>query len=755
MSRLKKELLFFLVTSVLFIPFHFANAQLKIMPLGDSITQGIISVVAQNQSWLSQVDAERISYRADGAMGILMDSNGGYRLTLEQMLLEMGWDLEMVGQRTEGGGHHEGYPGYMTSDILAILDNILIANPPDVILLHIGTNDLPEPIDPDSCYKNINEMLDMIYAFDPEIKVILAQIIPCLQNTALGEERYPAIIELNNLLPQISQERDYVTVVDMWTAFVETNDWENALMSGTYHPNEPGYYVMAENWRDKLNRIIEGRSPVVANISPNEGFNNETNLACLVEGDYFLQGVNIYLHNDATSEDLVASQVTFESANRVSAIFDLTHGAIGEWEVVAVNPNHMRSIDSPGIIFTIREALGRAAISGTVSYGHTNRPVSQAILNLTHSEGIASDTTLNDGNYRFENILYGMTTLMPTRQGDQRDAITGSDALLILQYLAFLIDLNDEQLNAADVTEDGAVTGSDAQAVLRYLAFYTENIGATGQWRFDPPDSSFNLNAGANVDFESFLLGDVNLSWGEVSSKNNLEVRQVEKSVASRTTLTLQDASVPTPNFTIPIKLNFIDEPVHSLVFTISFDPNSLEYLSTEKLPLSDEFMVIANGENPGKIHIAMAGTKGIETEGEILIFHFKSKSSWHENETRTIEITRAWINDVEMDCPIHQKINFILSDVTAVSDHINIIQNYPNPFNNQTKIFYNISSPTHVTLTVHNVLGQQVVRLINEFQAAGKHRVIWNAEKIGSGIYFCRLEAGHNTRFIKMLVVR
>ena len=69
--------------------------------------------------------------------------------------------------------------------------------------------------------------------------------------------------------------------------------------------------------------------------------------------------------------------------------------------------------------------------------------------------------------------------------------------------------------------------------------------------------------------------------------------------------------------------------------------------------------MVVANGENPGKIHIAMAGIKSIETEGEILVFHFKSKTSWQENETRKIEITRALINDVEMDCSVHQEINF------------------------------------------------------------------------------------------------
>ena len=71
-----------------------------------------------------------------------------------------------------------------------------------------------------------------------------------------------------------------------------------------------------------------------------------------------------------------------------------------------------------------------------------------------------------------------------------------------------------EQLFAADVTQDGVVTGSDALAILRYLAFYSDHTGSAGNWRFSPPDTSFFLDTDAQVDFDAFLLGDTNLSWG-------------------------------------------------------------------------------------------------------------------------------------------------------------------------------------------------------------------------------------------------
>jgi len=731
------------------------------MPIGDSITQGELNAISQNQLLLKTIDRSRISYRADGAPGILMEGNGGYRLYLEQMLIDMSWDIEMVGQRTEGGGHHEGYPGYMTSDLLAILDDILLANPPNVILLHIGTNDLPTPIDPDSCYQNILEMLDIIHAFNPEIEVILAQIIPCLQNTPLGEDRYPAIIELNNLLTQIPGEKEYVTLVDMWTAFIETDNWENELMSGTYHPNDQGYYLMAENWRDKLDLIITGRSPVVTNIFPNQGYNDQYDLQCTIEGDYFLDGVDVYLHNNQTSENLYAFQVIFESVSRIYADFDLAQGAIGEWEVMIVNPNHMRSIDSPGIIFTILDASGRADISGTVTYGKTGRPVSLAILNLTHQEGASIDTTQNDGTYRFEYILSDMTQLLPEKENDQQDAITGSDVILTLQYLAFISDLNDEQLFAADVTEDGAVTGSDAQAMLRYLAFYSDNIGSTGQWRFDPADTSFMLNADSNVDFEGFLLGDVNLNWGQVLEKNQFEAMRKTSPPLSNVNLRLAEFyRYGTQQIVVPVLLTNVDAPVQSAVFTIAYDSNCLHYLATGKSTLNDKFMLVANGEIPGKIHIAMAGIEGIETDGEILMLHFRLKSPEIDHRNLEMKITESRVNDLKVNSSSQVENRIEETNPAVLPNKFSLLQNYPNPFNPCTTIRYQLEQASHVSLVIYDLAGHLVKTLVNSHQNVGWYAVQWDGSNkkgtpVNSGIYFCKLSTHRFTKTIKMELIK
>jgi hypothetical protein len=73
--------------------------------------------------------------------------------------------------------------------------------------------------------------------------------------------------------------------------------------------------------------------------------------------------------------------------------------------------------------------------------------------------------------------------------------------------------------------------------------------------------------------------------------------------------------------------------------------------------------------------------------------------------------------------------------------------QNYPNPFNPSTQITFSLPVLSNVTLTVYNLLGQEVAVLINSVTPPGSHAVEWNGKdgtgrSIASGVYFYRLQA-------------
>jgi|WetSurMetagenome_2_1015567.scaffolds.fasta_scaffold90309_2 hypothetical protein len=86
--------------------------------------------------------------------------------------------------------------------------------------------------------------------------------------------------------------------------------------------------------------------------------------------------------------------------------------------------------------------------------------------------------------------------------------------------------------------------------------------------------------------------------------------------------------------------------------------------------------------------------------------------------------------------------------------------QNFPNPFNPSTTIYYQLPSPSHVSIRVYDLLGREVRTLVDEEKAPGLYEAKFTATNIASGTYYCRMEAkaGNGNAFTqvrKMLVVK
>lgn len=202
-----------------------ASAQVKIMPLGDSITKG----------WHGSLYAD------------------GYRKPLYTHLTTAGYYFDFAGSQADGNfpdPNHEGHSGWQadtdgTDDILGQVYNWLTVNPADIVLLHIGTNDV-------SYYgedaNEVSDILDEIDRFSTDIKVVLALIInrnPYCPRTAQYN------IDLNNMAQSRIAAGDDITIVDMESAL----DYDTDLID-TVHPNDDGYAKMAGVWFAALDDIL-------------------------------------------------------------------------------------------------------------------------------------------------------------------------------------------------------------------------------------------------------------------------------------------------------------------------------------------------------------------------------------------------------------------------------------------------------------------------------------------------------------------
>jgi len=86
---------------------------------------------------------------------------------------------------------------------------------------------------------------------------------------------------------------------------------------------------------------------------------------------------------------------------------------------------------------------------------------------------------------------------------------------------------------------------------------------------------------------------------------------------------------------------------------------------------------------------------------------------------------------------------------------NFNLAQNYPNPFNPKTSIEFTIPKTGYVSLKIYNLLGEEVVTLVEGNVNKGNHYFYWDASEFSSGIYFYKLEAGEYVEIKKMVFLQ
>jgi lysophospholipase L1-like esterase len=212
-----------------------SNGGVRVMPLGDSITDGL-------------------------------NVPGGYRIELWQKLVAGGYKIDFVGSQFNGppslGDHdHQGHSGWTIAQIDANVVNWLRATTPRTVLLHIGTNDMFSQSA--GAPQRLSALIDKITNTAPDAEVFVASIIRL--NGADSQVR-----TYNAAIPGIVQSRvnagKRVHFVDMYPALGAAD-----LADGV-HPNAGGYAKMATVWHNALRTvprsITDGATPTPPTSTP-------------------------------------------------------------------------------------------------------------------------------------------------------------------------------------------------------------------------------------------------------------------------------------------------------------------------------------------------------------------------------------------------------------------------------------------------------------------------------------------------------
>jgi len=95
-----------------------------------------------------------------------------------------------------------------------------------------------------------------------------------------------------------------------------------------------------------------------------------------------------------------------------------------------------------------------------------------------------------------------------------------------------------------------------------------------------------------------------------------------------------------------------------------------------------------------------------------------------------------------------------------SIPKEFSLHQNYPNPFNPNTTIFYDVSRESNVKVTVFDLLGREIIKLVDQVEPAGSRSVIWdgkddNGTLVNAGVYIYQIEAEGFIQTKKMVLLK
>ncbi|MBS1719838.1 MAG: cellulose-binding protein [Armatimonadetes bacterium] len=200
---------------------------LRVMPLGDSLTQGT---------------TENIGYRRDlwlalQAQGANVDFVGSQRGTPwgEPPQTDFDWD-------------HEGHWGYTTPQLLANVDGWLASAQPDIVLLLAGSNDLISGGTSEGAAQGIESLIGRIRAANPSVRIVLGKIPP-IGNVTYDVEGLNARIEA--IAARLDQPGSPIRIADLNTGFDCSKDTFDLV-----HPNSLGASLLSSRWLAALKTLL-------------------------------------------------------------------------------------------------------------------------------------------------------------------------------------------------------------------------------------------------------------------------------------------------------------------------------------------------------------------------------------------------------------------------------------------------------------------------------------------------------------------
>ncbi|MCX6270315.1 MAG: choice-of-anchor J domain-containing protein [Bacteroidetes bacterium] len=377
-------------------------------------------------------------------------------------------------------------------------------------------------------------------------------------------------------------------------------------------------------------------------------------------------------------------------------------------------------------VLSYNNSLSTPLTNTTVFLKQSNEIVSQVV---TDSTGFYEFSGLNSGNYQ----LTGTST-------KSWNGVNANDALKVIQHFAGMFYLTGLRKTAANVDASGSANAADALMIARRFVGMITSFPA-GDWLFSTDTVQLTGDTTITHDFQGLCFGDVDGS--------NVPQAKLEPSVSLKAEGQLYAENIGLVE--IPVYINKPAEVASaSLVFTL--DPALSEVQNVE---FSQEGNLVYH-QVGNELRMAWYSLIPMQLESgdRLLSLFVKTDPSlinngieeqtflFLENESQLTDNLAISLDDIQLEYPA-----LFIGD-----GNFYLGQNQPNPFNHQTVIPFILPVEGRVCLKVMDLLGREVLTLVDEDRHAGSYQVEIPGNILGKGLYTYRLEL-RGERFYGCLV--
>ncbi len=256
------------------------------------------------------------------------------------------------------------------------------------------------------------------------------------------------------------------------------------------------------------------------------------------------------------------------------------------------------------------------------------------------------------------------------------------------------------------------------------------------------------------VEFEDLMIFATN--YGAVAPR---VVPFLDEEPSKVLSLSLAERLAEGEDIEIALRVEGNAGEVKGLSAEIEFDPSELEFTGARLAdgmlsPLGRVFFWYGEDAGRALIDMAVLGTDvTLGGSGDVAVLSFRALADEYALDFASVRLRGA-----ENDALAGEYAG--IEAKPEVPTVFRLAQNSPNPFNPVTTIEYHVPNESPVSVRVHDVAGRLVRTLVDGPVEAGRHAVVWDGrndsgEQVGSGVYFCSMEAADYRSARKMVLLK